>query len=158
MLVANWTIQNDELWHMGTHLRLISRSFLMNIYMTGFRWFSKIFTFLCLRCNKPLHLKGLIYIWRISEDRLFIKQKWPKVKYFSKYGIVTRCNWRLFLLNSICFQPDLPVPNCSVKSTSQTTTTIYDLTNICKLKPFNPFIPVSAKTATSQVDLQVWKG
>ena len=23
---------------------------------------------------------------------------------------------------------------------------------------FNPFIPVSAKTATSQVDLQVWKG
>ena len=24
--------------------------------------------------------------------------------------------------------------------------------------PFNPFIPVSAKTATSQVDLQVWKG
>ena len=22
----------------------------------------------------------------------------------------------------------------------------------------NPFIPVSAKTATSQVDLQVWKG
>ena len=26
------------------------------------------------------------------------------------------------------------------------------------LEGFNPFIPVSAKTATSQVDLQVWKG
>ena len=25
-------------------------------------------------------------------------------------------------------------------------------------KLLNPFIPVAAKTATSQVDLQVWKG
>ena len=31
---------------------------------------------------------------------------------------------------------------------------ILDITTIL----INPFIPVSAKTATSQVDLQVWKG
>ena len=29
---------------------------------------------------------------------------------------------------------------------------------LCMSSWFNPFIPVAAKTATSQVDLQVWKG
>ena len=30
-------------WHMGTHLRALSESFLMNTNMTGFGWFSKLF-------------------------------------------------------------------------------------------------------------------
>ena len=35
-------------WHMGTHLRELSESYLMNTNMTGFRWFSKILASLCL--------------------------------------------------------------------------------------------------------------
>ena len=34
-------------WHMGTHLRELSESYLMNINMTGFQWFSKILASLC---------------------------------------------------------------------------------------------------------------
>ena len=30
-----------ETWHMGTHLRELSESYLMNTNMTGLRWFSK---------------------------------------------------------------------------------------------------------------------
>ena len=30
-------------WHMGTHLRVLSESYPMNINMIGFRWFSKVF-------------------------------------------------------------------------------------------------------------------
>ena len=30
-------------WHMGTHLRVLSESYLMNTNMTGLRWSSKIF-------------------------------------------------------------------------------------------------------------------
>ena len=32
-----------KLWRIGTHLRVLSRSYLMNTNMIGFRWFSKIF-------------------------------------------------------------------------------------------------------------------
>ena len=50
-----WPIQNDikktekllKPWHMGTHLRVLSQSYLMNNNMTGFRWFSKIVASLC---------------------------------------------------------------------------------------------------------------
>ena len=34
-------------WQMGTHLRVLSKSYPMNTNMTGFRWFSKIFVSLC---------------------------------------------------------------------------------------------------------------
>ena len=30
-------------WQMGTHLRVLSESYLMNANMAGFRWFSKSF-------------------------------------------------------------------------------------------------------------------
>ena len=36
-------------WQMGTHLRVLDESFPMNTKVIGFRWFSKIFEFLCLR-------------------------------------------------------------------------------------------------------------
>ena len=29
-------------WHMGTHLRVLSESYLMSTNMTAFRWFTKI--------------------------------------------------------------------------------------------------------------------
>ena len=53
--VANFGIikwcEKAEIWlrpcHMGTHLRVLSGSFPKNTNMTGFRWFSKIFTSLC---------------------------------------------------------------------------------------------------------------
>ena len=35
-------------WQMGTHWRVLSESYPMNTNMTGFRWFIKIFVFLCL--------------------------------------------------------------------------------------------------------------
>ena len=50
-----WPIQNNaknllkkllKYWHMGTHLKVLSESYLMNTNMTGFRWFSKIFAYL----------------------------------------------------------------------------------------------------------------
>ena len=34
-------------WHMGTHLRVHSESYPMNTNMTGFKWFSIFFAFLC---------------------------------------------------------------------------------------------------------------
>ena len=54
-----WPIQNDvkkklkmiETLAHGTHLRVLSESFPMNTNMTGFRWFSKILTFLCFGCR-----------------------------------------------------------------------------------------------------------
>ena len=33
---------------MGTHLRVLSESYLMSTNMAGFRWFSKIFASLCI--------------------------------------------------------------------------------------------------------------
>ena len=41
---------------MGTHLKVLSESFPMNTNMTGFRWFSKIFEFLCLGQNYSLSI------------------------------------------------------------------------------------------------------
>ena len=32
---------------MGTHMRVLSKSYIMNTNMTGFYWFSKIFASLC---------------------------------------------------------------------------------------------------------------
>ena len=37
-----------KLWQMGSHLKVLSESFPMSTNMTGFRWFSKIFAFLCI--------------------------------------------------------------------------------------------------------------
>ena len=34
-------------WHMGTYLRVLSESYLMNTNMAGFRWFSNISVSLC---------------------------------------------------------------------------------------------------------------
>ena len=34
-------------WCMGTHLRVLDKSYLLNTSMTGIRWFSKIFASLC---------------------------------------------------------------------------------------------------------------
>ena len=41
-------------WHMGTHLRTLGETFLMNTNMTGFRWFLKIFASLCFGGKKAL--------------------------------------------------------------------------------------------------------
>ena len=46
-----WPIQNEAKnlkinetqWHVGTHLRVLSKSYPMNINMTAFRCFSKVF-------------------------------------------------------------------------------------------------------------------
>ena len=35
-------------WQMGTHLKVLSKSYAINNKMTGFRWISKIFVSLCL--------------------------------------------------------------------------------------------------------------
>ena len=43
---SNWCKNADKglnLWHVGTHLRVLSESYPMNTNMTGFRWFSKCF-------------------------------------------------------------------------------------------------------------------
>ena len=39
---------------MGTHLRVLSKSYPMNTNMTGFRWFSKMFASLNLNVNLDL--------------------------------------------------------------------------------------------------------
>ena len=61
-----WPIQNYaknlqkclKPWHMGTPLRVLSKSFPMNTNMTGFRWFSKFFASLCFVQKKPQQWKG----------------------------------------------------------------------------------------------------
>ena len=35
-------------WQMGTHLRVLKKSYPMNTNMAEFRWFSKIFALLCI--------------------------------------------------------------------------------------------------------------
>ena len=44
---------------MGTHLRELAESYPMNTNMTGFRWFSKIFAFLCFGRKVASALEGL---------------------------------------------------------------------------------------------------
>ena len=39
-------------WHMGTHLRVLCEGYPMSTNMTGFRWFSKMFAFLCIGRKK----------------------------------------------------------------------------------------------------------
>ena len=66
LLVANFAniklcIKTEKLlkpWHMGTYLRVLRQSYLMNTNMTGFRWFSKIFASLCFGQKEPQHWKG----------------------------------------------------------------------------------------------------
>ena len=54
-------------WHMVTHLRLLSESYPINTDMTGFRWFSKIFVFLCFgRILLALASKVLRKSWYIA--------------------------------------------------------------------------------------------
>ena len=45
---------------MGTHLRVLSKSYLMNTNMTGFRCFSKIFAFLCFGRVKAVLLRWCV--------------------------------------------------------------------------------------------------
>ena len=45
-------------WHLGTHLRVLSKSYTLSTDMTGFKWFSKIFASLCF--GKMLSHQGLI--------------------------------------------------------------------------------------------------
>ena len=52
------TLKNDRRCHMGTHLRVLSESSLMNTNMTGFRYFPKILASLCLGQKKSQHWKG----------------------------------------------------------------------------------------------------
>ena len=67
LLVANFAISKlrknpRELrkpWHMGTHLRVLSKSFPMSTNMTGFRRFSKIFDFFVLWRKVASALEGL---------------------------------------------------------------------------------------------------
>ena len=42
---------------MGTHLKVLNKSYLMNTNMTRLRWFSKIFASLCFGRKKPQHLR-----------------------------------------------------------------------------------------------------
>ena len=43
---------------MGTHLVMLSERYPMNTNMTGFRWFSKSFAFLCFGQKEPKLWKG----------------------------------------------------------------------------------------------------
>ena len=43
---------------MGTRLRLLSESYPMNTNVTGFKWFSKIFAFLCFGMKVASALEG----------------------------------------------------------------------------------------------------
>ena len=95
-------MQKAEYWlktrHMGTHLRVLNESFLMNTNMIGFRWFSKIFASLCFGKKKPQHWKGLsksaktqIYhgnIWKKSLRTTYRRQiSWHNQKCFFPYNI-----------------------------------------------------------------------
>ena len=73
-----WPIQNDaktpeiwlRAWHMGTQLRALNKSFLMNTNMTGFRWFTEMFASLCFGAKLSQHKKGKTMSrrvhWRVS--------------------------------------------------------------------------------------------
>ena len=39
--------KSQKPWHIGTHMKGLSERFPMSTNMKGFRWFSKIFAFLC---------------------------------------------------------------------------------------------------------------
>ena len=72
-----WPIQNDAqtrkmTWHMGTHLRVLSESYLMNTNMTGFMWFSKIFVTQWFGLKVASALEGLIVKYK-PNSYTFIK-------------------------------------------------------------------------------------
>ena len=48
------------IWHMGSHLRVLSMRYPMNTNMTGFRCFSKIFVFLCFGQKLLQHWMGQV--------------------------------------------------------------------------------------------------
>ena len=52
---------------MGTHLRVLSKSILMNTNMTGFRWFTKNVWVLVLWMRVALALEGLLLIQANNE-------------------------------------------------------------------------------------------
>ena len=56
---------------MGTHLRVLSESFLMNTNMAGFRWFSKIVASLHLDESSLTAVEGLnISLTKPSSNRV----------------------------------------------------------------------------------------
>ena len=68
---AKWCIKAEKRlkpWHMGTHLRVLSRSSPMNINMTGFRWLSKIFCILVVWTQYKCALEG----WNKNKTRKLI--------------------------------------------------------------------------------------
>ena len=59
---------------MSSHLRVHCESYLMNTTMTGFRYFTKIFTSLCFRRKYPQHWMGCHFFrYRIMETK---RWKW----------------------------------------------------------------------------------
>ena len=63
MAYSKWCKKTEKWlkpWHMGTHLRVISKSYSMNTNMTGFRGFSKVFTSFCFGPKVVTALVGLI--------------------------------------------------------------------------------------------------
>ena len=67
LLVANWLLQNyarklKNNWNPGTkvHLKVLTESYSMNINMTGFRWFPKLFAFLYIFEN---HLNPVMLVF-----------------------------------------------------------------------------------------------
>ena len=65
----------------GTHLIVLSNIYLMNTYMTGFEWFSKIFASLCFGCGifKKSYCNAKIYkvpfpIKYLTDERALVKE------------------------------------------------------------------------------------
>ena len=74
-IVANtkWCVKPEKSlkpWHMGTHLRVFSESYLMNTNKTGFRWISKIFMSLCFGRKWSQHWE--VYIL-VKDTGVFLK-------------------------------------------------------------------------------------
>ena len=55
--------------HMGTHLRVLIKSYPMNTKMIGFRWFSKIFASLCFLTKVASVLEGLRWEVRLQKEK-----------------------------------------------------------------------------------------
>ena len=57
---------------MGAHLRVLRESYPMDTNMTGFGWFSKIFTSTCFGQKSPQHWKGYWIVDRVDS----LPSKW----------------------------------------------------------------------------------
>ena len=57
-----------KLWHIGTHLRVLTGSYSINTDMTGFRWLSKDFCILELWSKLAPALEGLISFIYLRND------------------------------------------------------------------------------------------